>query len=188
MRVMDIIKAMVAKEASGWSIGWAIVLILLGVAAIASPVVTTLAAVVVIGWIVILSGIAHLFSAFGSGGIGRALWAVFVGVVYLAVGIAIQSHPLWGVATLTWMILTVFVAEGGLALAAFVESEGGCSGWTLVNGIITLMLGAMIWSQWPSSSMWVIGTLVGANLIFTGAIRLFLSLTAREIQSSILVA
>jgi uncharacterized membrane protein HdeD (DUF308 family) len=50
-----------------------------------------------------------------------------------------------------------------------------------MDGIVTLILGLLVWRQWPSSSLWVIGTLVGISMIFTGATRLMISLAARRL-------
>jgi uncharacterized membrane protein HdeD (DUF308 family) len=47
-----------------------------------------------------------------------------------------------------------------------------------------LILGLMVWRQWPSSSLWVIGTLVGISMILTGTTRLMLSVAARGLQHS----
>jgi uncharacterized membrane protein HdeD (DUF308 family) len=184
---MDIIKGVVAREASGWSIAWAILLIVVGVAAIASPAVTSTATVLMIGWIVIFGGVAHLLSAFGAEGFGSGLWKAIVGLAYAALGIAILNHPLWSVATLTLAIGTVFVVEGILVLTAYLFGpEALKSGWALLSGFITLALGAMIWMQWPSSSLYFVGTLVGVNLLFTGAMQLMTSLTARGIQKRVI--
>jgi uncharacterized membrane protein HdeD (DUF308 family) len=64
------------------------------------------------------------------------------------------------------------------------RSEGG-SVWLLINGLVTLALGGLIWFHWPSSSVWAIGTLVGVNLLMTGISRLMLGLAARKVVSSV---
>jgi uncharacterized membrane protein HdeD (DUF308 family) len=57
--------------------------------------------------------------------------------------------------------------------------------WRLLNAVVTLLLGAMIWAQWPSSSVWAIGTIVGVNLIMTGFSRLMLGMMARRVGSAV---
>ena len=164
---------------------WAIVLIALGLCAIAAPMAVSLAMGVIIGWLLIFSAIAHLLSAFRSDGIGSAAWRVLVGALYFAIGVAILEHPLWGVATLTLFISVVLLVEGLLGVASYVvvrESTG--SAWLLLNAIVTIVLGFMIWNQWPSSSTWVVGTLVGINLVMTGTTRLILAVTARRLRAS----
>jgi uncharacterized membrane protein HdeD (DUF308 family) len=67
-------------------------------------------------------------------------------------------------------------------LAAYFQNRhAGGSGWLLMDGIVTLILGLLVWRQWPSSSLWVIGTLVGISMIFTGTTRLMISLAARRL-------
>lgn len=180
---MTIIERLVAREASGWSIAWAILLIVLGAAAVAAPVVTSFAAVMVIAWFVIFGGFTHVLAAFGSTSVWSAMWTVLVGIAYLIAGVAIQTHPFWGLASLTLVISAAFAAQGVLAIAAYLIGPlPDRSVWTLFNGVVTLILSGMIWAGWPVSSMWVLGTLVGVNLMVTGASRLALSLTARRIQ------
>jgi len=180
---MNIIKGLIAREASGWSLAAAILLIVLGAAALVAPAVTSFAAVTVIAWLVIVGGIAHLLSAFGSDTFRSAVWQVLVGVVYFVAGVAIQSHPLWSLASLTLVIGAAFAVQGVLAIAAFlVAPSPDRSGWMLFNGIVTLVLSWVIWSGWPVTSLWVLGTLVGVNLLVTGISRLMLSLIARRIQ------
>ena len=58
------------------------------------------------------------------------------------------------------------------------------AGWILLDGVVTLALGVMIWRQWPSSSLWVIGTLVGINMIMTGVTRLMINLAARRVRKA----
>jgi uncharacterized membrane protein HdeD (DUF308 family) len=76
--------------------------------------------------------------------------------------------------------------EAALEVIAYfrTRSEGG-SGWLLVNALITLLLGGLIWFHWPSSSVWAIGTLVGVNLLMTGISRLMVGLAARKLMSRV---
>jgi uncharacterized membrane protein HdeD (DUF308 family) len=168
---------------SRWSVIWAILLIVLGLAAIAAPLATSLTMAIVIGWLLILSAVTHVLAAFRADGMGSTVWTVLIGALYGAIGVNILSHPLWGVATLTLVISAVLLVEGAMGIAAYfaVRHIPG-SIYLLLNAIVTLVLGCMIWIQWPSSSLWVIGTLVGINLVMTGATRLMLTAAARRIS------
>ena len=73
------------------------------------------------------------------------------------------------------------------AIAYFRSRGEGGSGWLLVNALITLLLGGLIWFHWPSSSVWAIGTLVGVNLLMTGISRLMLGLAARKLVNRVAV-
>jgi uncharacterized membrane protein HdeD (DUF308 family) len=170
---------------SGKSIVWAIVLIIFGFLAIALPFATSWGVVLVIAWLIVFSGGFQFIHAFQSQGIGHILWKLLVAVLYLIVGIYFLMHPILGVAAFTFALAIFFVLEGVFDLVAYFQSRQlPGSGWILFDGIVTLILGLLVWRQWPSSSLWVIGTLVGISMIFTGTTRLMLSLAARRLVHS----
>jgi uncharacterized membrane protein HdeD (DUF308 family) len=175
-----------AKKVTSWFIAMAILFIILGVLAIAEPGIAALAVTLLVGWLLIFGGVAHLVSAFSAGGAGRAIWQVLVGIVYFVGGFYFLTHPLIAVGTLTLLLAGIILAEGVLEIIAYfrMKSEGGSS-WMLVNGLITLLLGGLIWFQWPSSSVWAIGILVGVNLLVTGITRLMFAMTARKMVKAV---
>jgi len=167
---------------SGRSIVWAILLIIVGFLAIALPFASSWGVVLVIAWMIIFSGAFQFVHAFQSHGAGHIIWKLLVAIVYLIVGIYFLLHPLIGVAAFTFALAVFFVVEGVFDLIFYFQSRSMAgSGWILFDGIVTLILGLLVWRQWPSSSLWVIGTLVGISLIFTGMTRLMLSLAARRV-------
>ena len=175
-------EADLVKSNSGKSILWPIVLIIFGFLAIALPLAASWGVVVVVAWLIIFSGGFQFVHAFKSKGIGPILWKLLVAILYLIVGIGFLTHPLIGMAAFTLMLAIFFVVEGVFDLIAYFKSRHvNGSGWMLFDGIVTLILGIMVWRHWPSSSTWVIGTLVGINLIMTGMTRLMLSLAARRV-------
>ena len=166
---------------SGKSMIWAILLIIFGFLAIALPFATSWGVVVVIAWLIVFSGGFQFVHAFHSRGVGSILWKLLVAILYLIVGIYFLLHPLLGVAAFTFALAIFFVVEGVFDLVAYFQSRHVAgSGWILFDGIITLLLGLLVWRQWPSSSLWVIGTLVGISMIMTGTTRLMLGLAARR--------
>jgi uncharacterized membrane protein HdeD (DUF308 family) len=168
---------------SGKSIVWAVLLIVFGFLAIALPFATSLGVVIVIAWLLIFSGAFQFVHAFQSKGAGSILWKLLVAILYLVVGIGFLIHPANGVAGLTLVLAFFFVAEGVMDLVAYFQNRNQTgSGWILIDGIITLILGILVWRHWPSSSLWVIGTLVGINMIMTGWTRLMVSLAARRLS------
>ena len=170
---------------SGKSIVWAIVLIIFGFLAIALPFATSWGVVVVIAWLIVFSGGFQFIHAFQSQGIGHILWKILVAVLYLIVGIYFLLNPVLGIAAFTLALAIFFVIEGVIDLVFYFQTRAlPGSGWILFDGIITLILGILVWRQWPSSSLWVIGTLVGISMIFTGITRLMLGLAARRLATS----
>ena len=172
------------KKASGTSLLLSIILIIFGLLAIALPMVSSIGVAIVIGWMVIFAGIAQLVHAFQSTGIGHVAWKVLVALIYLAAGVSLIALPAAGVAGLT-LVLGVFLFAEGIAdvVAYFATRKSGNSPWMLLDGIITLLLGFMIWNRWPSSSLWVIGTLVGISMVMTGTTRLMMTLAIRKLAS-----
>ena len=145
------------ERGSGPSVAWSILLIILGLLAIASPLAASLGVVIVIGWLLLFDGVAQVVHAFQSKGAGHIAWKLLVAVVYLVAGVYLLVHPGVGVASLT------------------------LGAWMLLDGIITLFLGVMIWRHWPSSSLWVIGLLVGISMLMTGMTRLMMALAIRRL-------
>jgi len=171
---------------SGKSIVWAILLIVFGFLAIALPLATSLGVVLVVAWLIIFSSGFQFIHAFQSKGAGSILWKLLVAILYLIVGIYFLQNPLIGVAGFTLALAIFFVAEGVVDLAAYFQNrQGRGSGWLLLDGIITLILGVLVWRQWPSSSLWLIGTLVGISMIMTGTTRLMISLAVRRAEHSV---
>ncbi|MGH9882729.1 MAG: HdeD family acid-resistance protein, partial [Pyrinomonadaceae bacterium] len=130
-------------------------------------------------------GVCHLVFAFQSHSIGGFLWKVLLAIVYGAAGVYMLMHPLLGVLSLTLFLAVFLLFEGVVEIAFYFKIRGAPNaGWVLFDGIITLILGFLIWRRWPSSSVWVIGTLLGISLIFSGISRIMLSLAVRRVTSA----
>jgi uncharacterized membrane protein HdeD (DUF308 family) len=171
----------VVRHASTWSIAWGVLLIIFGMLAIGSPFLAAVAVSVVVGWLIILAGAVHVVLAFHAHGAGSLIWKLLVGIAYLLFGAYLLVHPLLGVASLTLVLASLFLIEGILDVVLFfkMRSTQG-STWVLIDGIITLLLGLLIYLQWPSSSIWAVGTLVGVSMIISGITRVMLSFAARK--------
>ena len=152
----------IVRQASTWSILWGVLLIVLGVLAVGSPLLAAVAVNVVLAWLIVLAGVVHLILAFHAHGAGSLIWKLLVGLAYLLFGAYLIMHPLLGIASLTLVLASLFLVEGIFDIALFfkMRSMKGSS-WVLLDGIITLLLGLLIYMQWPTSSAWAIGTLVG---------------------------
>jgi uncharacterized membrane protein HdeD (DUF308 family) len=159
------------------------ILIVLGILGIALPNIST---IVVETWIALLlasAGITKLIYAFQSRDRGGFIWKLLLSILYIATGLMLFVYPLTGVLTLTLLLGSFLLTEGTFELIlAFRLREQPSWLWVLGNGIITLLLGALVWFQWPTNSPWLIGTLVGASVIVTGVSRIMLSLNAHNMQ------
>ena len=175
---------LVAKKATGWYIAAAIIFIVLGMLAIFEPGVAGLGITLLIGWLFIFGGVTHFIAAFKGGSAKHIIFQVLVGILYLIGGFYCLSHPLLAIGTLTLLLASIILAEGVLEIVSYFRLRNeGASGWILFNGLVTVLLGGMIWFHWPSSSVWAIGILVGVNLTMTGITRLMLGLAARRLVS-----
>jgi uncharacterized membrane protein HdeD (DUF308 family) len=171
----------IVRHASTWSILCGVALIVLGMLAVGSPAMAAVAVNAVLAWLIVLAGAVHLSLAFYAHKAGSVLWKLLVGLAYIFFGVYLIAHPSLGVVSLTLVLASLFLVEGIFDIALFFQMRPiGGSSWILVDGIITLLLGVMIYRQWPSSSNWAIGTLVGVSLIISGVTRLMLSLAVRK--------
>jgi uncharacterized membrane protein HdeD (DUF308 family) len=169
-------------KATTWSIVLSVLMIAAGGLAICIPVIAGVTVTAIVGWLLIFSGLLHFAFAWRAGRAGAVLWEILLGVVYGAIGFYMLASPLGGLASLTLAIALYLLLEGVLELSlSFQLRPAPGSGWLLLDGIITLVLAVMIWSTWPSSAVWVVGTLVGISMFFSGLTRLMLSMAVRRI-------
>jgi uncharacterized membrane protein HdeD (DUF308 family) len=171
----------VANQVSGFSIVLSILLILCGFLAILLPIEMSFGVVIVISWLLMISGAVQFVHALRCAGVGHTLWKAAVAVIYFVTGLYFRLNPGLGIAALTLALIMFFVAQGLIDIFGYLRTRNsGVSAWLLLDGLITLILGLMIWRHWPSSSLWVIGLLVGINMIMTGTTRLMLTVAFRR--------
>lgn len=154
---------------SGLFLFESILLIILGVFAVAIPQVFTLSIELLIGTLFILSGIFQGFRVLRSGYI-EGFWPSFLGAILsIILGVYLLAYPVSGIIALTLLLAIFFLFQGvaQIVLGFNVKSTPG-STWVIFSGIITLVLSYLIWSGLPGTAAWVIGLLVGINLLMTG--------------------
>ena len=172
----------VAKRITGWYLIVAVLFVMLGMFAIIEPGVAGLGVTLLVGWLLILGGVIHLVGAFKVAGARQVIFQLLIGIAYVIGGLYILAHPSLAIGALTLLLAAVILAEGVLEIISYFRlKDEDASGWVLFNGIVTLLLGALIWFHWPSSSVWAIGILVGVNLLMTGMTRLMFGLAARKV-------
>lgn len=157
------------KQNTNMVITIGVILLIVGILSIASPLMAGLSIAISIGILLILGGIGQLFFAFKAGSAGKGVLTFVLAVLTVLIGIVMISQPDTALATLTIFLAAYFIVEGIFEIIwAFQIKPIKGWGWTLFSGIISLLLGIMIWRQFPLSGVWAIGTLVGIKLIFTG--------------------
>jgi len=168
-------------SAANWSIALSVLMIIAGILAIFLPMAAGLAVTVLIAWLLIISGVLHLIYGWRAGSAGGVALEIVLGLLYLAIGIYLLSRPLAALAALTLALGIYLFIEGILEFAMAARTRGmPGSGWLVFDGIITVILAIIIWSSWPAGTPWVIGTLVGISMFFSGISRLAISMAVRR--------
>jgi len=169
------------SEKWGWFLALGIGLILAGIAAIAFPFLSTIAAKVMLGWLFLIGGVLMIIHAFQAPAWSGFLWELLIGVLYVVVGGYLAFFPLTGLLTLAIVLAALFIAEGifEIVMAYRVSPHEGWV-WLLLSGIAAIAVGVLIALGLPGSATWALGLLVGINLLFSGWSYVFLALAGRR--------
>jgi uncharacterized membrane protein HdeD (DUF308 family) len=163
------------------SIVWPVIMIVVGLLALSLPRASSIGVARLLGWLLVFDAGFQLIHSFRSEGVGHVVWKVLVALIYLVVGIYFLMHPFLAVAVVTLALAIFFLVEGLVNLFSyFATHKARSSFWILANGIISIILAAMIWRHWPTGSLWVLGVLVGVGLLMTGISRLMIALAIRR--------
>ena len=166
-QVSSVIAPLRAK--SGWIVALGVVYLLAGFVALGSVVMATVASVLIVGVMMIVAGVAEVFSAFQIKSWGKFLLWVLLGVLYIIAGFVTFENPLLAAALLTLILGASLVASGimRIILAFSIKQETPWI-WVLLSGLITLLLGLLILAHWPVSSLYILGLFLGIDLIMAG--------------------
>lgn len=160
-----------------------IILVLLGIAAILLPPVAGLAITILVGWLLLIGGIVGLVATLGARHAPGFGWSLLSAIVALLAGGVLLWNPLQGLLTLTYVLVAYFIVDGVLMIAYAIAHRRELSGrweWLMVNGVIDLVLAALIISGLPGSFAWALGLLVGIDLVFGGSSLIAMALAARQ--------
>jgi len=165
-----------------------VVMAILGLFAVAAPVIATLAVDIYAGWLFLISGIVGIITLFTrQQNISSFLWTLVAAALALAVGVLLIWRPAAGVLSLTLLLIGFFIAEGVVQiLAAFKyrSAVGNAWTWMLFSGIVDLVLAAIILMGWPGTATWTLGLLVGINLFMSGLALVMTSLACRSLTEA----
>lgn len=173
------------KKASGASIALGVLMIVAGLIAMVEPGVSGLFIALIVGWSAIFNGFAQILYAFRTHGGMHVALEIILGIIYIIAGVYLIMHPVGSLFALTLLLACFLLVYGIFALVlAFRMRPHNGWGWVLFDGIITILLGALIWKHWPINSEWVVGTLFGISIFISGITRLMVSLAIRNVASS----
>jgi uncharacterized membrane protein HdeD (DUF308 family) len=154
----------------GWIVALGVVYLLAGLIALGSVVMATVASVFVVGVMMIVAGVAEVFSAFQIKSWGKFQLWVLLGVLYILAGFVTFENPLLAAALLTLILGASLVASGIMRIIlAFSMKQETPWIWILLSGAITLLLGLLILAHWPVSSLYILGLFLGIDLVMAGA-------------------
>jgi uncharacterized membrane protein HdeD (DUF308 family) len=151
-----------------WFLGIGIALIILGILAVGGSVFVTLASVVFFGSLLLIGGVVQTVNAFKTRHGSGFFLSLLSGILYFVVGGLLILHPAVGAITLTLLLAAFYSASGLFKMIAAVTQRFSHWGWVFFSGAVSLLLGILIWSQWPFSGLWVIGLFIGIDLIVLG--------------------
>jgi len=165
-----------------------VILVLLGVAAVVWPQVSSLAVDAVVGWLFLVSGVVGLMMMFYAADVAGFFWSLLTAALELFVGVLLLWHPAEGVVTLTLVLIAFFITEGVFQIAGAIVYRSAFPdswGWMLFSGVIDLVLAGLIIAGWPGSFGWALGLIVGVNLISSGMAIVMVASATRKIAAAI---
>jgi uncharacterized membrane protein HdeD (DUF308 family) len=166
-----------------WFLALGVIALIGGVFAIVVPVAASISAAILAGWALLFGAVSRLFAVFHAHRASERLTHLALGVLYLVAGLYLLLFPVSGTITLTIVLVAYFLVSGAVLLASALQTWGrDTTVWRLVLGVVSIVLGVMIWTDLPSSAAWAIGLLIGIQLIFAGTDLIFIALASRGLN------
>jgi uncharacterized membrane protein HdeD (DUF308 family) len=154
----------------GWIVALGVVYVVAGFIALGSIVLATVASVFMVGIMMIIAGVAEVFSAFQIKSWGKFLFWALLGLLYIVAGFVTFENPLFAAAILTLLLGASLVASGIVRIfLAFSMKRESPWIWVALSACITLLLGLIILAHWPVNSVYILGIFLGVDLIMAGA-------------------
>ncbi|WP_254522439.1 HdeD family acid-resistance protein [Natrinema caseinilyticum] len=154
---------------------------LIGILAMAFPLVTGLSVSLAIGALLVVGGIVHGVHAFTVRGWRGSAWQASLAIVSVVAGLAVLAAPTVALLTLTLALVAYFAVDGVAELATAVRMESS-SGRAVVafSGLISFVLAGLLWVGFPATAAWAVGLLVGINLLVIGLAMVTVAVTSRS--------
>jgi uncharacterized membrane protein HdeD (DUF308 family) len=161
-----------------------VILTALGLLAIGAPLLATIVVVKLAGWLFFIGGIVGLVSFFTARDVPGSVWSFITPALAILAGIYLLRQPLTGMLSLTLVLAAFFIAQGVSQIFAALAHRRALKswGWVLLSGIVDLILAGIILMGWPQTSAWVLGLLVGINLVMFGVSLIMTAIAARSIS------
>ncbi len=165
----------------GWIVALGVIYSVAGFIALGSILTATVATVFIVGVMMLIAGVAEVINAFQVKTWGKFLFWVLLGVLYIVAGFVTFENPLLAAALLTLMLACTLIVSGIMRIILGFSMKRGMPWiWVVLSGVVTLLLGLVILNHWPVSSLYILGLLLGIDLVFAGASWIGMGLSLRR--------
>ncbi|WP_458210613.1 HdeD family acid-resistance protein [Haladaptatus sp. NG-SE-30] len=157
------------------------IIAMLGILAIIFPFVTGISLSLLLGALLVVGAIVHIAHAFSAGSFWGAFWQVVLGILYGFAGIFFMANPVFGLTTLTILVIAFFIVDGIVEIGWAITGHGNKGWvWLLGSGTLSLLVAGLLWIGFPATALWAVGVLFGVNLLATGLSMLMLGMATRR--------
>ena len=164
---------------------WGVLTLVLGVVAMFTPMVTGFSILLLLGLLVMAAGIIRMIWAFKAGSVGRGLLMFVLGLLTLVVGLLLLANPVFAAVSVTILLTFYFVVDGVAEIYAGLQRRPDAGwGWLTIGGVVSILLGVMIWRQAPLAGVWALGLFLGIKLFFVGLMMLTVGGTLRRLGNA----
>jgi uncharacterized membrane protein HdeD (DUF308 family) len=157
-----------------------VIAIILGILAMVAPVLTGLSIALLVGVLVVVAGVVRLVWAFQAGSVGEGILKFLLAGLTLVCGMLLVANPLFASGFLTVLLSLYFIVDG---ISEIAVGLGTKRGWFIFGGVISILLGVLLWAQFPLSGAWALGILLGIKLLFIGLIMIMGGSAARSMAA-----
>lgn len=171
------------KSRWGWFVAVGILFVVLGLIGLSSLVVTALATAVFLGFLVIIGGVSQFMGAFSAGSWGGGILRALLGLLYLWAGFWLIANPVAGALTITLVLAIVLIINGAIRIVAAIVEKSSGRWLLLLAGILSIVLGTWLWTNWPVSGI-ALGLFVGLELLIAGFTWIMLGFAARSLPDA----
>jgi len=162
-----------------------ILMIILGTIGLFQPIAYTVATAILFGALLLVSGGAGIVTAFRLEGWKGKTGTIVLALLYLGAGVLILLNPVIGALSLTLVVAAFLLASGTVKIwLGFSHREQSSWGWLVASGVISILLGILIYVQFPTSGLWVLGLFLAIELLFDGWALIMLAFVLHALQDS----
>jgi uncharacterized membrane protein HdeD (DUF308 family) len=172
------------RSAWCWFFALGVLLVVCGTTAVIYPAVSSAAVILVLGLVLMVAGVATIIGAFWSGKWSGFMLELMAGIIYLAAGLVVREHPLISAFVMTLFFAVSFIAVGAFRILGALLLRFPQWGWALLNGVVTLLCGVVVYRDLSAGAFWIVGLLVGLEMLFNGWKWIMLAMAIKNIPKA----